>query len=82
MVLLGWKDADGIDHPTWLAGELLLVPEDRDKLEAWVLAELRGESTKDLCHRKRWALRTAQWQRDRAAAMVADRLNRLGVEVW
>jgi hypothetical protein len=82
MVLTGWTDDEGDKHSAWLAGRLLSVPEYREKLEAWVFAELRGESSRDLCERKRWALRTMQWQRDKAAGMIAERLNAAGLEVW
>lgn len=82
MVVLGWTDEDRIQHSSWLAGALLTVPEYREKLEAWVFAELRGESSIDLCYRMKWPLRTMQWQRDKAAGIVADRLNRAGVTVW
>lgn len=82
MVLVGWVDEDGISHPAWMQGPLLAVPEYREKLDAWVFAELRRESSRDLCRRKGWALRTMQWQRDKAAGMIADRLNRAKVAVW
>lgn len=82
MVLIGWTDGDGNSHPAWLQGPLLVMPEYREKLEAWVFAELRRESSKDLCQRKGWALRTMQWQRDKAAGMIADRLNRAKLVVW
>lgn len=82
MILLGWTDQDGGQHSAWLAGRMLSVPEYREKLEAWVFAELRGESSRDLCERRKWALRTMQWQRDKAAGMIAERLNQARVGVW
>lgn len=81
-VLLGWKDDDGNTHAAWLAGQLLLVPDLRTKLVAWIKSEIRGEPFTDLCKRRRWPLATAKRHRDRAAYMIADRLNRLGVEPW
>lgn len=81
MVLCGWTD-EGTDHPAWMAGNLLAVPDLRDKLLAWIRAEVRGESFSDLCRRKHWALATAKRLRDRAAFMIADRLNRAGVVPW
>lgn len=82
MVLFGWRDDKGRDYDAWLLGPLKLMPDLREKLEQWVLAELRGESDKDLCERKRWSLATYKRHRERAAGMIADRLNRAGVEVW
>ena len=81
MVLLGWKDGDGRHQPAWLQGELLTMPE-REKLVQWVFAELRGESDGRLCERKGWALPTFKRHRDRAAGMIAQRVNGAGVEVW
>jgi hypothetical protein len=80
-VVCGWE-AGGSFHAPWLAGPLMEVPELRDKLRAWIAAELRGEPSKELCERKKWAYRTFTWQRERAAGLVAQRLNLLGVEVW
>lgn len=79
MVLLGWKDDAG-NHPAWL----LTVPDAdlRQKLEAWVFAELRGEATTDLCIRMDWPLATFKRHRDRAAGLVAQRLSMAKVEVW
>lgn len=65
-----------------MGGPLPSAPEHREKLEAWVLAQLRGQSSVDLAERRGWALRTMQWGRDKAAGIVAYRLNRLGVDVW
>jgi hypothetical protein len=81
-VLLGWKDERGNTHAAWLAGSLLMVPEIRSKLVAWIKSEIRGEPFTDLCKRRRWPLATAKRHRDRAAYMIADRLNRVGVEPW
>ena len=76
MVLCGWKDEDGREHPAWLAG----IPDTelREKLEAWVFAELRGTATTDLCVRKGWALATFKRHRDRAAGCKPRRPERLG----
>jgi len=80
MVLLGWKDEDGKQHKAWLVG----VPDAdlRLKLEAWIFAELRGEATTDLCLRMGWALATFKRHRDRAAGVIAQRLNMAKVEVF
>jgi len=82
MVVLGWRDDDGRDHASWLAGPLLSVPEYRDKLVAWLHAELRGENLEDLCRRKLWVRSTFVRHVTRAAGMIADRLNRAGLEPW
>lgn len=82
MVMLGWRDVDGADHPPWLEGPLLAAPDLRDTLLAWIRAELRGETFKELCRRKLWTYTTAITHRDRAAGIVAQRLNTAGVEVW
>lgn len=82
MVVCGWTDDDGRPQKPWLAGPLLSVPEYQNKLQLWVAAELRGEATVDLCLRKGWALASFKRHRDRAAGMIADRLNRVGVGVW
>jgi hypothetical protein len=81
-VLLGWTDEAGQHQPGWLAGPLLIYPEFREKLIAWTLAEVRGEPLTALCERRRWVVRTAERHRDRAAGIIADRLNRSGVGVW
>lgn len=80
--LLGWTDDDWKTHPAWLAGPLLDLPREREKLVAWIQAELRGENFKDLCERKRWALSSAKRHRDTAAGIIAHRLNSAKVEVW
>jgi hypothetical protein len=82
MVMLGWRDEDGNDHPAWLDGPLLLAPDLRAVLLAWIRAELRGETFKELCRRKLWTYTTYATYRDRAAGIVAQRLNTAGVEVW
>jgi len=80
MVLCGWKDGAGKEHPAWLVG----IPDTelREKLEAWVFAELRGTATTDLCIYRGWALATFKRHRDRAAATIGQRLNTAGVATW
>lgn len=77
LVLLG-KDGE----PPWLDGPLLLAPELRRVLLTWIKAELRGEAFKELCRRKVWTYTTALTHRDRAAGMIAQRLNAAKVPVW
>ena len=82
MILLGWRDENGIDQPAWLQGALLQAPELREKLVQWVHSELRGENATELCTRKRWPYATFKRHRDRAAGIIAQRLNIVGVDVW
>jgi len=81
MVVSGW-DLEGKHQPGWLGGPLDAAPELRDRLSMWIGAELKGMSTTDLCKRKRIALATFKRHRDRAAGMIAHRLNMLEVEVF
>lgn len=80
MVLFGWKDADGVQHPAWLVG--IEQPELREKLEAWVFAELRGTASTDLCIYRGWALATFKRHRDRAAGIIASGLNTANAAPW
>lgn len=82
MVLFGWTDADGRKQAAWLRGPLEAMPDLREKLDAWIKAELNGTADSDVCERRKWALATFKRHRDRAAMMIAHRLNRLGVEIW
>lgn len=66
----------------WFAGPLLAVPEYRRKLLEWIRAELRGRNFTEVCRRRKWVYTTACSQRDRAAAIIARRLNTAGEEVW
>lgn len=81
MILLGWRE-EGVDHPAWLNGGLMIYPDFRAKLIAWVFSELHGEATVDLCHRRKWSVATFKRHRDKAAGMIAERLNRAGMEIW
>jgi hypothetical protein len=82
IVLFGWKDADGHDHEAWLPGPLRHVPELRLKLEAWIFAELTEVTTVELCERRKWSRATFKRHRDRAAGMIAQRLNRANLPIW
>lgn len=81
-VMEGWTDDHGTKHQQWLAGPLLAYPDLRQKLVEWIRAVLADESSKALCERKGWSLATFKRHRDRAAYLIADRLNRAGVEPW
>lgn len=75
-VLLG---ADGLS--AWLR----IVPEAmelRETLRAFVRAELDGMPARELCRRRGWVYTTALTHRDRAAGIIAQRLNAAKVEVW
>lgn len=82
MVLFGWKDQNGIERDAWLRGPLLAAPDLKMKLEQWVFAELRGEADQELCERRHWAPATFKRHRDRAAGIIAHRLNVASVEVF
>lgn len=81
-ILFGWRDDDGRQHKGWMQGLPPEADEPRHKLDAWVRASIRGESTTLLCERKRWSLATFKRHRDTAAGMIAQRLNAIGVEPW
>jgi hypothetical protein len=67
--------------PAWL--DLLKeAPDLRRVLKRWIKSELRGEATKELCRDRGWNYTTFMTHRDRAAGIIAQRLNAAGVEVW
>lgn len=76
MVLIG---AGGL--PPWL--DLVReAPDLQRTLQIFIGAELRGESAKELCIHHGWTYTTALTYRDRAAGIIAQRLNTVGVDVW
>lgn len=76
MVLLG---AGGI--PPWM--ELVREAPDLQKtLRIFIGAELRGATAKELCIHQGWEYTTALTWRDRAAGIIAQRLNAVPIEVW
>lgn len=81
-ILYGWKDEDGRYQPGWLQGLPPEAAEPRAKLEAWVLASVRGETSTLLCARKHWSLATFKRHRDTAAGLIARRLNANFVDTW
>jgi hypothetical protein len=81
-ILFGWKDEDGRQQPGWFQGLPAEAAEPRQKLEAWVKASIRGESSTLLCARKHWSLATFKRHRDTAAGLVARRLNSLRIPVY
>jgi hypothetical protein len=81
-ILFGWKDEDGRQHLGWLQGLPAESVEPRAKLEAWVKANIRGESDMLLCARKGWALATFKRHRDTGAGLIARRLNVRNIEVF
>lgn len=75
-ILLGTADL-----PPWL--ELVREAPDLQKtLRIFIGAELRGDSAKELCISHGWVYTTALCHRDRAAGIIAQRLNAAQVEVW
>lgn len=81
-IFTGWKDDKGVNHVGWLGGPLNQAPDLRRRLLDWVHAELRGETTVELCQRRKLSLASFKRHRDRAAGIIAHRLNVLGVEVF
>lgn len=76
MVLLG---SNGL--PAWM--ELVReAPDLQHTLIIFINAELRGDSAKELCIHHGWTYTTALTWRDRAAGIIAQRLNAANVEVW
>lgn len=76
MVLLG---AEGL--PPWM--DLVReAPDLQRTLRIFTNAELRGESAKELCTSRGWTYTTALTHRDRAAGIIAQRLNAARVPVW
>lgn len=67
--------------PPWM--ELVREAPDLQKtLRIFIGAELRGDSAKELCIANGWTYTTALTWRDRAAGIIAQRLNAAKVEVW
>lgn len=81
-ILFGWRDKDGIEQRGWLQGLPEEAADPRHKLEAWIKAVIRGESTTSLCDRKGWPLATMKRHRDTAAGLIAQRLNGIRIDVW
>ena len=81
-ILFGWKDAEGIVYPSWQVIVLDDAPKVHDKFEAWIKARLHRQAISAMCKRRRWALRTVEWHRDKAAGIIAVRLNRARIPVW
>ena len=76
MVLLG---SDSL--PPWL--ELVReAPDLQRTLTIFINADLRGETAKELCIHQGWTYTSALTHRDRAAGIIAQRLNAAGVDVW
>lgn len=77
MVLLG---VQGV--PAWLNGRVRSYPTGRKMLIASVMAASHRYSGRQVCEAFGWAEATYRWQRDRAAAILAEELNSAGVGVW
>lgn len=82
MVLTGWRDEDGREQAPWMGGPLLALPDLRRVLRTWIFSELRGEPFKELCAKRGWVYTTHLTWRDRAAGIIAQRLNAAKMEVW
>jgi hypothetical protein len=77
MVLLGTRDM-----PAWLNGRVRSYPTGRKMLVASVMAASHRYSGRQLCEAFGWAEATFRWQRDKAAAIIAEELNADGLEAW
>ena len=77
-----WTAPDKSQQQPWLAGPLMDYPDLRIALNEWITSVLRDESTKALCQRKGLVYTTFCTHRDRAAGIIAQRLNGAGVAVW
>jgi hypothetical protein len=82
IALIGWKDAKGIQRPGWLNGPVNAYERPRRCLMASVMAKHHGVSEVELCRRMGWALATFKRQKLAAAGMIADMLNRAGIQAW
>ncbi|MGV8830423.1 MAG: hypothetical protein ACOH2N_00485 [Devosia sp.] len=83
MILLGWKDENGVHQPAWLIHpDLVAYDWARKCLVAWVMCKHHGVTEKALCERNRWPLSSFKRHRDFAAGRIAHRLNLMGIEVW
>lgn len=76
MVMIG---AGGL--PPWM-DMLREAPDLQRVLHTWIKAELRGDAIKELCRDKGMVYTTFLTHRDRAAGIIAQRLNAAGVDVW
>lgn len=87
LVMFGGKTPKG-PMKAWLAGPMTGYPDLQRKLTIWCLNEMKKElgrrsaPIRQICIRKKWAYSTFNYQRDKAAGMIAERLNRHEVDIW
>lgn len=77
MVLLGTREM-----PAWLNGRVRSYPTGRKMLICSVMAAAHRYSGRQVCEAFGWAEATFRWQRDKAAAIVAEELNAIGMGAW
>lgn len=83
MVLIGWTDAEGRAHRSWLnLPELLPYERARKCLTAWVMCKHHGVTEVALCRRTGWPLATFKRHKEFSAGVIARCLNAAGVPVW
>jgi hypothetical protein len=75
-VLLGHRN-----QPNW-GSYVLDQPAAFRALVAWCFWEIRGRHTEVECQRRGWAYSTFRKRRDKAAAVIAARLNAQEIPVW
>jgi hypothetical protein len=81
-VLLGHRNKDGRNLPAWPIGFLQDSDGMRRCLVSWCIWEVRGWHAKKECKRRGWSYTTFRRLRDRAAEIIAFRLNEEGVDLW
>lgn len=77
LVLLGTASTQA-----WLNGRVRSYPTGRKMLICSVMAAAHRYSGRQVCEAFGWAEATFRWQRDKAAAIVAEELNAAGLEAW
>ena len=77
MVMLGSRGM-----PAWLNGRVRSYPSGRKMLLVASMAASHRYSGRQVCEAFGWAEATYRWQRDRAAGIVADELNDIGIGAW
>lgn len=69
-------------RPPWLNGAVRSYPSGRKMLMASVMGAAHRYSGRQICEAFFWSESTFRWKRDRAAAIIAEELNRAEVPVW
>lgn len=81
-VLLGHRGKDGKEHPAWVVGYLNGSDGMRRCLVASCIWKSRGLLAKKECRKRGWSYTTFRRSRDRAAEIIAFRLNEAGISLF